>query len=87
VIPIAVWNGRRDYARELPQDIMRWVGGDKIAIVQVDSPVGINRRSSLDLTHKLAKDFVGVPLGARQRNISVDSQILCPARSGVGRPT
>lgn len=39
---------------------MRWVGGDKIAIVQVDSPVGVNRRSSLDLTHRLAKDFDGI---------------------------
>lgn len=60
IIRTAVWNGRRNYAHEFPEDIVRWVGGDKIAIVQVDSPVGINRRSSLDLTHKLAKDFDGV---------------------------
>jgi hypothetical protein len=33
--------------------------------VQVDSPVGINRRSSLDLTHRLAKDFDGVIHWAR----------------------
>jgi len=45
--------------------MMRWVGGDKIAIVQVDSPVGVNRRSSLDLTHWLAKDFDGVIHWAR----------------------
>jgi hypothetical protein len=55
VIRTAVWDGRRNHAHEFPQDIVRWVGGDKIAIVQVDSPVGINRRSSLDLTHMLAK--------------------------------
>jgi hypothetical protein len=65
VIRTAVWNGRRDYAHEFPEDIVRWVGGDKIAIVQVDSPVGVNRRSSLDLTHWLAKDFDGVIHWAR----------------------
>jgi hypothetical protein len=65
VIRTAVWDGRRNYAHEFPQDIVRWVGGDKIAIVQVDSPVGVNRRSSLDLTHKLAKDFDGVIYWAR----------------------
>jgi hypothetical protein len=65
VIRTAVWNGRRNYAHEFPENILRWVGGDKIAIVQVDSPVGINRRSSLDLTHRLAKDFDGVIHWAR----------------------
>jgi hypothetical protein len=65
VIRTAVWNGRRDYAHEFPQDITRWVGGNRIAIVQVDSPVGVNRRSSLDLTHWLAKDFDGVIHWAR----------------------
>lgn len=65
VIRTAVWDGRRNYAHEFPEDIIRWVGGDRIAIVQVDSPVGINRRSSLDLTHKLAKDFDGVIHWAR----------------------
>lgn len=65
VIRTAVWNGRRDYAHEFPEDITRWVGGDRIAIVQVDSPVGVNRRSSLDLTHWLAKDFDGVIHWAR----------------------
>jgi hypothetical protein len=65
VIRTAVWDGRRDYAHEFPEDIVRWVGGDKIAIVQVDSPVGVNRRSSLDLTHKLAKDFDGIIHWAR----------------------
>jgi hypothetical protein len=64
MIRTAVWNGRRNYAHEL-EDIVRWVGGDKIAIVQVDSPVGVNRRSSLDLTHWLAKDFDGVIHWAR----------------------
>ena len=65
VVRTTVWNGRRDYAHEFAEDIMRWVGGDKIAIVQVDSPVGINRRSSLDLTHRLAKDFDAVIHWAR----------------------
>jgi hypothetical protein len=65
VIRAALWNGRRNYVHEFPTDIIRWVGGDKIAIVQVDSPVGVNRRSSLDLTHMLAKDFDGVIHWAR----------------------
>jgi len=65
VIRTAVWDGRRNYAHEFPADIVRWVGGDKIAIVQVDSPVGVNRRSSLELTHWLARDFDGVIHWAR----------------------
>ncbi|WP_131114784.1 hypothetical protein [Lichenihabitans psoromatis] len=65
VIRTAVWDGRRNYAHEFPADITRWVGGNKIAIVQVDSPVGVNRRSSLDLTHYLARDFDGVIHWAR----------------------
>ena len=64
-IRTAVWDGRRNYAHEIPADIARWVGGDRIAIVQVDSPVGVNRRSSLDLTHKLARDFDGIIHWAR----------------------
>lgn len=65
VVRAGVWDGRRDYAHEMPTDITRWVGGDRIAIVQVDSPVGVNRRSSLNLTHWLAKDFDGVIHWAR----------------------
>lgn len=65
VVRTAVWNGCRDYAHEFPEEIVRWVGGEKIAIVQVDSPVGVNRRSSLGLTHFLAKDFDGVIHWAR----------------------
>jgi hypothetical protein len=64
-IRTAVWNGRRNYAHEFPEDILSWVGGDKIAIVQVDSPVGINRRSSLDLTHRFSGEFDGVIHWAR----------------------
>lgn len=64
-IRTAVWDGRRNYAHEIPVEIARWVGGDKIAIVQVESPVGVNRRSSLGLTHWLAKDFDGVIHWAR----------------------
>lgn len=65
LILTAVWNGRRNYIHELPEDIVGWVGGNKIAIVQVDSPVGVNLRSSLNLTHRLAKDFDGVIHWAR----------------------
>ncbi len=43
----AVWNGRRNYEHTCHDDILRWVGGDKIAIVQVHSPVGVNLRSSV----------------------------------------
>ncbi|MGH6846952.1 MAG: hypothetical protein ACREC0_05810, partial [Methylocella sp.] len=65
VVHTTAWNGRRNYAHEPPEDIIRWVSGDKIAIVQVDSPVGVNRRSSLDLTHRLSKDFDAVIHWAR----------------------
>jgi hypothetical protein len=65
VIRTAVWTGRRDYAHEFPAEITRRVGVERIAIVQVDSPVGINRRSSLELMHHLAKDFDGVIHWAR----------------------
>ena len=69
VLRAAVWDGRRDYAHEFSEDIIRWVGGNKIAIVQVDSPVGINRRSPLDLTHWLSKDFDGVIHWARDTEV------------------
>lgn len=62
---LAVWNGRRNYAHELPEDILRWVGGNRIAIVQVDSPVGVDRRSSLALAHTLATEFDGIIHWAR----------------------
>ncbi|KRQ15776.1 hypothetical protein [Bradyrhizobium manausense] len=64
-IRTAVWDGRRDYAHAFSEDIVRWVGGERIAIVQVDSPVGINRRSSLDLTNKLSTEFDGIIHWAR----------------------
>jgi hypothetical protein len=51
--------------REFPLEILRWVGGEKIAIVQVDSPVGVNLRSSVNLTHSLAREFDGVIHWAR----------------------
>ena len=65
VIHIGVWNGRRGYAHEFPKEILHWVGGDKIAIVQVEKPVGVNGRSSLKLTHALAEQFDGVIHWAR----------------------
>ena len=61
----AVWNGRRNYEHEFPEDIIRWVGGDRIAIVQVHRPVGINLRSSVELTNRLSKNFDGVIHWAR----------------------
>ncbi|MBZ0261028.1 MAG: hypothetical protein K8F90_10545 [Hyphomicrobiales bacterium] len=61
----AVWNGRRNYEHEFPEDIIRWVGGDKIAIVQVHSLVGVNLRSSLQLTMRLSKDHDGIIHWAR----------------------
>lgn len=61
----AIWDGRRDYAHSMSPETMRWVGGDRIAVVQVDRPVGVDRRSSLDLTHKLSGDFDGVIHWAR----------------------
>jgi hypothetical protein len=64
-IRTTVWNGRHDYAHEIPEDIIRWVGGANIVIVQVNRPVGVNLRSSLSLTHILAKDFDGVIHWAR----------------------
>jgi hypothetical protein len=65
IIRTAVWNGRRDYEHLLPPEALRWVGGESIAVVQVDRPVGVNRRSSFDLTHRLAKDFDSVVHWAR----------------------
>lgn len=60
-----VWNGRRDYEHEYPAEIIRLVGGDRIAVVQVDSPVGVNLQSSVELTNRLSKDFDGVIHWAR----------------------
>jgi hypothetical protein len=65
VVHTAVWNGRRNYAHEIPENIVEWVGGGKIVIVQVDKPVGVNGRSSLKLTHVLSADFDGVIHWAR----------------------
>ena len=61
----AVWDGRRDYAHEMPEDIAAHVGGNRIAIVQLGRPVGTDRRSALRLTHALARDHDGVVLWAR----------------------
>lgn len=89
VIRTAVWNGRRDYAHELAEDIIRWVGGARIAIVQVDSPVGVNRRSSLDMTHKLAKEFDGVIHWARDSETyqSILKSFIRLDLESVGPPT
>jgi hypothetical protein len=65
VLRVTAWNGRRNYAHEFPANIIERVGGDKIAIVQVDKPVGIDRRSALNLTNFLSKDFDAVIHWAR----------------------
>jgi len=65
MIRTAVWNGRRNYEHEYPEDIIRWVGGDRIVIVQVHSPVGVNLRSSLQLTMRLSNEYDGVIHWAR----------------------
>ena len=65
VMQTAVWNGRRNYEHEFPEDIIRWVGGDKIAIVQVHSPVGVSMRSSLQFTIRLSNDHDGIIHWAR----------------------
>lgn len=86
LIHTAVWDGRRDYAHEIPADIIRWVGGETIAIVQVETPVGIDRRSSLDLTHRLAKDFDSVIHWARDtRDLSIHPEVFHSPRSGFGQ--
>lgn len=60
-----VWNGRRDFIHEIPPDIIRSVGGDRVAIVQVDRPVGVDGRSSVALTDHLAEMVDGVVHWAR----------------------
>lgn len=95
VIRTAVWNGRRDYAHEFPEDFMRWVDGERIAIVQVDSPVGVNRRSSFDLTHRFSKDFDGIIHWARDTEtfqsilksfIRLDLESVSPLEFRQGTP-
>jgi hypothetical protein len=62
---LAVWNGRRDYAHLVPPEAAELVGGERIAVVQVDSPVGVEGRSSVALSEALAGTFDGVVHWAR----------------------
>jgi hypothetical protein len=62
---MTAWNGRKDFAHELPSDIINRVGGDRIAVVQVDSPVGVDGRSSVALSDALADDVDGIVHWAR----------------------
>ena len=64
-VRIAVWNGRRDYIHQISPEFLRSVGGNRIAIVQVETPVGVNLRSSLKLTHFLSTEFDAVIHWAR----------------------
>jgi hypothetical protein len=88
VIRTAVWNGRRNYEHELPKDIVAWVGGDRIALVQVSSPVGVDRRSSLVLTHHLAKEFDGMVHWAKDTETfqSILRSFIRLDLESVGRP-
>jgi len=88
VIRTAVWNGRRNYEHELPTEIVSCVGGDRIAVVQVASPGGVNRRSSLELTHMLAKDFDGVVHWAKDTETfqSILRSFIRLDLESVGRP-
>ena len=61
----AVRNGPRNCENEFPEDIIRSLGGDRIAIVQVHSPVGVDLRSSLHLTTCLSKNQHGIILWVR----------------------
>jgi hypothetical protein len=67
------------------QNQKKYNGRDRIAIVQVDSPVGVNRRSSVDMTHRLAKEFDGVIRCGRDTE-AFQSILLRQARSGDGQP-
>ncbi len=67
-VRITVWNGRKDFIHEMdPLEVSRLVGGERIAMVQVGSPVGINGRSSVGLTEQLAESlgFDGIVHWAR----------------------
>jgi hypothetical protein len=56
--------------------------------LQVHSPVGINRRSSFDLTNKLAADFDGIIHWARDSEVfqSIVNSFLRLDLESVGPP-
>jgi hypothetical protein len=62
---LTVWNGRHDFVHELAGNVVDLVGGDRIAVVQVGSPVGVAGRSSIALSEALASDFDGIVHWAR----------------------
>lgn len=64
-INLTIWNGRHNFIHEMPDDIVRLVGGQRIAIVQVGSPVGVNGRSSITLSRHLSEEFDGIVHWAR----------------------
>jgi hypothetical protein len=64
-VRLTVWNGRKNFIHEIPPYIIRLVGGDKIALIQVGHPVGIDGRSSVALTDSLAEFVDGVVHWAR----------------------
>lgn len=88
VLRLGVWDGRRDYHHMPPTDIATWVGGKKVAIVQVDSPVGVNRRSSLLLSNTLAQDFDGIVHWARDSETfqSILSSFIRLDLESLGKP-
>ncbi len=51
---LTAWDGRDNFANEFPINIINLVGGAKIAVVQVSTPVGCNGRSSVALSDVFA---------------------------------
>lgn len=75
-VRVAVWNGNHDFCAPKAEEIMNnlfLVGTTRIAVVQFGSPVGVNRRSSVNLIDVLiAKDahlgFDGIVCWARDKD-------------------
>jgi hypothetical protein len=56
-----VWNGRRDYSNQPSNELLDLVGGPHLHLVQVGRPTnGFEGRSSVELTHVIAKTGDGV---------------------------
>jgi len=59
-VRLTVWDGQQDYAGLMPAGVIAVVGGNRIAVVQINSPTGgVGGRSSLKLSEMLGKDKKG----------------------------
>ncbi|MBP2229694.1 hypothetical protein J2847_002993 [Azospirillum agricola] len=87
-IRLTVWNGRKDFIHEFPTDIVDLVGGDRIAIVQVGSPVGVNGRSSVALSRHFSDRFDGIVHWARDTETyrSIIRELVLADIPSVSRP-